>query len=95
MQGITSHIYLWPAYALIAFLLLFSFCLLFNLMQLFSLLLFLGLLFYSFIILFESARISNKYGDKKLFLYAILLFPLIHISYAYGIMIALMRKKIW
>ncbi len=95
MRGITSHIYLWPAYALIAFLLLFSFCLLFNLMQLFSFLLFLGLLFYSFAVLFESARIARKYRDKKLFLYAMLLFPLVHISYAYGIMMALMRKKIW
>ena len=95
MHGITSHIYLWPAYALITFLLLFSFCLLFNLMQLFFFFLFLGLLFYSFAILFESARISKKYRDKKLFLYAILLFPLIHISYAYGIMAALVKREIW
>ena len=94
-HGITSHIYLWPAYALIAFFLLLSFCLMFNLMQLFSLLLFLALLFYSLLILFESARISNKYRDKKLFLYVILLFPLIHTSYAYGVMAALMRRKIW
>ena len=94
-HGIVSHIYLWPAYALIAFFLLLSFCLMFNLMQLFSLLLFLALLFYSLLILFESARISNKYRDKKLFLYVILLFPLIHTSYAYGVMAALMRRKIW
>ncbi len=95
MQGITSHIYLWPAHALIAFLLLFSFCLLFNLMQWFFLLLFLGLLFYSFVILFESTRISNKYGDKKLFLYAVFLFPLIHFAYGYGVIVALIRGKIW
>jgi len=94
-HGIVSHIYLWPAYALIAFFLVLSFCLMFNLMQLFSLLLFLALLFYSLLILFESARISNKYRDKKLFLYGLLLLPLIHISYAYGVMAALMRRKIW
>ncbi len=94
-HDITSHIYLWPAYAIIAFFLFLSFCLLFNLMQLLSLLLFLALLFYSLLILFESARISNKYRDKKLFLYGLLLFPLIHISYAYGVMAALMRRKIW
>ncbi len=95
MHGITSHIYLWPAYALLAFMLFFSFCLLFNLMNLFLILLFLAGISYSFMILFESARLSRKFNDKKLFLYALALIPIVHVSYAYGVMIALMRKKIW
>ncbi|RLF29780.1 MAG: hypothetical protein DRJ99_03325, partial [Thermoplasmata archaeon] len=90
LHGITSHIYLWPAYGVIAFLLLFSICLLFNLMWFFSLLIFLGLLLYSFVILFESTRIAKKYKDKKIFLYSLILIPTIHLSYAYGVMVALM-----
>ena len=95
MHGITSHIYLWPAYALIAFILFFSFCLLFNLINLFFILLFLAGISYSLMILSESARLSRKFNDKKLFLYALALIPIVHVSYAYGVMIALMRKKIW
>ena len=95
MHGITSHIYLWPAYALLAFMLFFSFCLLFNLMNLFLILLFLAGISYSFMIFFESARLSKKFNDKKLFLYALALIPIVHVSYAYGVMVALMRKKIW
>lgn len=95
MNGITSYVYLWPAYAIIVFPLLFSFCILFNLINLLLTLIFLTLIFYSFAILFESIRVSGKYNDKKLFLYAILLFPIVHISYSYGIMTAIMRKKIW
>lgn len=95
MEGLTSHVYLWPLYGIVAFLLFFSFCFLFNLLQIFATLLFFGLIFYSFAILFESARLSKKFHDKKLFLYSLFLFPVIHISYAYGVMIALMRKKIW
>ena len=95
LRGIISHIYLWPAYGVIAFLLFFSICLLFNLMRLFSFLLFLGLLSYPFVILFESTRIAKKYREKKLFLYSLILIPTIHISYAYGVMVALMRRKIW
>jgi len=95
LHGITSHIYLWPAYGVITFLLLFSICLLFNLMWLFSILLLTGLSLYSFAILFESTRIAKKYKNKKLFLYSLILIPTIHVSYAYGVIVALMRRKIW
>ena len=95
LHGITSHIYLWPVYGLIAFFLLFSICLLFNSMQLFSFLLFLGLVSYLSVILFESTRIAKEYKEKKIFLYSLILFPTIHISYAYGVMAALLRRKIW
>lgn len=95
MYGMESHIYLWPAYAILFFLILFSIFLLFGAIELFFLLLFLGLIFYFLSILFESARIAFRYNCKKTFLYGLLLFPLIHISYAYGVMVALMRRKIW
>jgi len=95
LHGITSHIYLWPAYGLIALLLILSISFLFNLMQLFALLLFLGLILYLLAILFESARISKRYGDKKLFLYSLVLIPTIHVSYACGVVVALVRRSIW
>jgi len=95
MHGLTSHIYIWPAYALIALLAGLSFCLLFNLMALFILFAFLGGVFYSFAVLFESARIARAHHDRKLFLYSLLLFPSVHVSYGYGVMVALMRRKIW
>jgi len=95
MHGLTSHIYIWPAYALITLLAGLSFCLLFNLMVLFILFAFLGGVFYSFSILFESARIARAHHDRKLFLYSLLLFPSVHVSYGYGVMVALMRRRIW
>ena len=95
MQGLTSHIYLWPAYALIAFMLFFSVCLLFNLINLLLFLIFLAGILYSSAILFESARLSKKFNDKKQFLYALVLIPIVHSSYAYGVMVALMRRRIW
>ena len=95
MHGIVSHIYLWPAYAILFFLILFLIFFLLGAMKLFFFLLFLGLILYFLSILFEAARISFKYKSKKTFLYGLLLFPLIHISYAYGVIIALMKRKIW
>ena len=95
MHGITSHIYIWPAYALIALLAGLSFCWFFNILSVFISLAFLGGIFYAFAVLFESARIAKAHHDRKLFLYSLLLFPIVHVSYAYGVMVALMRRKIW
>jgi len=94
IDGIVSHIYLWPAYALLGVMLLFL-LLLFNMVQFFLLLLFLGGTMYFITIIFESARLMLKFGDRKLFLYSLLLLPLVHIAYGYGVMAVLMRKKIW
>ena len=95
MHNLTSHIYLWPAYGLITLTLFFLFCLVFNLMEVFISLLFLAGVLYSFVILFESARLGEKFNDKKLFLYALALIPIVHVSYAYGVMVLLMRRRIW
>ncbi len=94
-HGITSHIYLWPAYAVIAFFLLLSFCVLFNLMEIFLFILFILGMTYIFSILLESARLTKKRNDKKFLIYAAFLFPIAHFSYGYGVLIALMKKKIW
>jgi len=95
MHGIASHIYLWPAYALIALLAGLSFCWLFNILPVFIFFAFLGGVFYSFTVLFESARIARAHHDRKLFLYSLILFPIVHVSYGYGVMVALMRRRIW
>lgn len=95
MQGITSHIYLWPLYAILGFMALFLPSLLFNTMQSFLSLLFLGGVVYFTTIIFESARLTLKFGDRKLFLYSLLLLPIVHIAYACGVMVALIKRKIW
>ena len=95
MHGITEHVYLWPIYGIAAFLLFFLFFFFLHLLSIFFILLFLALSFYSFSISFEAARLSKKFRDKKLFLYALFLLPLIHISYAYGVISALVKRKIW
>lgn len=94
-HGLVSHIYLWPAYALIAFLATFSFFLFFNLMNIFLMLIFLVVATYVFVVIFESARLAKKFGEPSLFLYAVFLLPVLHAAYKCGIMVALLRRKIW
>lgn len=94
-HGLVSHIYLWPAYSAIAFLATFSFFLFFNLMNFFVVLIFLAAATYMLVILFESARLAKKFGEAGLFLYASFLLPILHIAYKCGVMVALLRRKIW
>ena len=95
IDGFISHIYLWPLYAILGFMALFLLSLLFNTMQSFLSLLFLGGVVYFTTIIFESARLMLKFGDRKLFLYSLLLLPIVHIAYACGVMVALIKRKIW
>ena len=53
------------------------------------------MIFYINVILFESGRLSKKYSDVKLFFYSMLLLPIVHISYAMGVLHALTKKNIW
>ncbi len=94
-HGLVSHVYLWPAYVAIAFLATFSFFLFFNLMDVFVVLIFLAAATYVLVILFESARLAKKFGEPILFLYASFLLPILHIAYKCGIVVALLRRKIW
>jgi len=95
MQGIISHIYLWPAYAILVFLFSFILFLVLNIMDIFVALFFVALISYVTTILLESGRLSRRYRDRKLFLYALVLLLVVHLSYTYGVVIALIRRKIW
>jgi glycosyltransferase involved in cell wall biosynthesis len=94
-HGITNWAYLAPVglfVASIALLLIFLFL---DAMLIFAFLLFIGFMAYAFAISFESVRISVKDHDKRLFFYGMILFPIIHLSYTFGIFYGLIRKKIW
>jgi len=94
-QGLTSHVYLWPLYAIVSFVLGFTLFYLLDILRIFLFLLLLAVIFYVSVILFESGRLAKKFGDVKLFFYSMLLFPIVHMSYGFGVLIALMRRKIW
>jgi GT2 family glycosyltransferase len=94
-NGLTSHVYIWPVYFILLFIVSFAFFYLLNIIQVFMLLLLIGFIFYGSIIIFESGRLSNNFCDKKLFLYSVFLFPVIHFSYGFGILNAILKKKIW
>ncbi len=64
-------------------------------LSIFLFLLLLAVVFYVSVILFESGRLAKKFGDVKLFFYSMLLLPIVHMSYSFGVLIALMRRKIW
>jgi GT2 family glycosyltransferase len=95
MDGITSHIYLWPVYALLMALLLSSIFLLLNAIYIFFLFLLSSLILYIVLALNEAVDLMKKYHIKLLFFYALLLFPIVHGAYAYGIYVALVKKNIW
>ena len=94
-SGLTSHAYIWPVYFIFLFLVGFAFFYLLNIIEVFIILLFFGIIFYSSVIIFESSRLSDNFSDKKLFLYSVFLFPIIHFSYGFGILNALLKRKIW
>jgi len=94
-QGLTSHIYLWPLYAIVSFVLGFTLFYLLDILRVFLFLFLLAVLFYVSVILFESVRLAKKFRDVKLFFYSMLLLPIVHMSYSLGVLIALMRRKIW
>lgn len=94
-QGLTSHVYLWPLYAIVSFILGFALFYLLDILRVFLFLLLLAVVFYISVILFESGRLAKKFKDNKLFLYTMFLLPVLHISYAYGVLISLIKKEIW
>jgi len=92
-HGLTSHVYLWPAYFLIGFFLSFIFFFLLNIMKIFALLFLIAMILYAFVIIFESGQLSRKYKDNKLFLYSVFLIPIVHLSYFYGVLSTLLRVR--
>jgi len=95
LHGLASHIYLWPVYFLIGFLMSIIIFFLFNIMKLYVFLFLIAIIFYITVILFESGQLSRKYNDKKLFFYATFLLPIVHLSYSFGIIVALIKRNIW
>ena len=95
MNGLVSHIYLWPIYLIIAFILGFSLFLLINKIFVFFFFLLLIIMFYVSVITLEAIQLSKNYKNLYLFPFAIILFPMIHFLYAYGVIAALIKRKIW
>jgi len=94
MHGLTSHVYLWPAYLAILSILLLALSILFDFTRFFILLLLFLFSIYAFAVLFESVRIAKEHNAIRLFLYAIILLPVVHLSYAGGVMAAVARRGI-
>jgi GT2 family glycosyltransferase len=95
MKGLLSHIYLWPAYGLMGLLTaIFVFSLL-HILHWLLMSMFLGGVMYFLLVAFESARLSKHYRDIRLFFYALLLIPSVHVAYAQGALYALLRRRIW
>jgi len=93
-HDIVSHVYLWPVYGLVALILSFTICYFLSL-QLYVLLLIIGVIGYISIIFIESVNLAKKFNEKKLAVYGLLLFPIVHISYFLGVLSAIVRKNIW
>jgi len=94
-HGLQNPAYLFPLFGLIGLLALFFIALFLDLLIPFAFLLFLGSLTYIFAISSESLRLSVTKKNYILFPYGLLLFPLIHLSYTFGIIYGALKKKIW
>jgi glycosyltransferase involved in cell wall biosynthesis len=95
MHGISSHVYLWPLYAVAGFFVFLGLFFLFHILSVFILLFAIGILMYFSLIIVESGRLTWKYSEKKLFSYSLALLPILHISYACGVLVASIKRKIW
>jgi GT2 family glycosyltransferase len=94
-HGVMNHAYLLPLYGMIGLIILFILALILHAVPYFVILLFFGGISYCSLILFESARLAKKHNNMKVLLQGILIFPIIHFSYTYGIIIAMIKRKIW
>jgi GT2 family glycosyltransferase len=93
--GVIKWSYLLPVLGIGFLVFLFLLTLLLGEIPLFGIFLLLIFVVYLLLISFESARTSVKYHDKKLFCYALALFPIVHFSYTLGVFSGLIRKKLW
>jgi GT2 family glycosyltransferase len=94
-HGMTNPSYLSPIFGFLFLMILFLAALYLGGSPLFFIVLLVSVAIYVLLIVFESIRIAYKNGDTRLFLYGLLLFPLIHVSYTAGIFYGLLRRKIW
>jgi GT2 family glycosyltransferase len=94
-HGMTNPSYLSPVFGFVFLIVLLLTALYLGGSPLFFIVLLLSVAIYVLLIVFESIRIAYKNRDARLFLYGLLLFPLVHISYTAGIFYGLVRKEIW
>jgi GT2 family glycosyltransferase len=94
-HGMTNPAYLLPFFVFAVLIILFLIALFLDNLSLFFLFFLLCVALYILLIAFESIRMAYKNKDARLFIYGLLLFPLIHISYTAGIFYGLVRWKIW
>ena len=94
-HGMTNPAYLSPVFVFAVLIILFLVALFLDKKLLFFLFFLLCVALYVLLIVLESIRIAHKNKDAHLFLYGLLLFPLIHASYTAGIFCGLLRRKIW
>jgi cellulose synthase/poly-beta-1,6-N-acetylglucosamine synthase-like glycosyltransferase len=95
IEGFVSHVYLWPVYAVLGFLVGFGLFWIIDLLVVFGLLFLFGCISYLGIIIGEATRLSRINKKKKLFWYTVLLIPVVHIAYFLGVWNALLKRKIW
>jgi hypothetical protein len=95
MEGLLSHVYLWPMYVTILFVIGFGVSFVLNLIFLFIYLFLLCFISYFGLMLAEAGRLYLEHNTRKLFWYSLLLIPVVHGEYFFGTWSALIRKKIW
>jgi glycosyltransferase involved in cell wall biosynthesis len=94
-DGLLSHIYLWPLYFTILLTLMILFSYLINILPIFAFLFLTAFLSYGIIITYEANRLKKEFNDPGLFLFSLILFPVVHMSYYFGALFAIFKKKIW
>ena len=95
MDGLVSHVYLWPMYVLIGFIAGFILFFLLGWMPVFFWLFAIGVLLYIVVVFGESVRLTRKFSNSRLLMYSLGLIPIVHISYFGGVFAALVKRKIW
>lgn len=95
MNGLISHVYLWPVYFILFLIMAFLLFYFIDKIYIFFFFLLLGMIFYISVITLESAQLAKNNKKLKLFPFAICLFPIVHLSYACGVIVALLKRKIW
>ncbi|MGC9444951.1 MAG: glycosyltransferase family 2 protein [Candidatus Methanospirareceae archaeon] len=89
------HAYLLPVYGTLTIFILLALSLIFNVFLSFFFVLLLGILLYVLFVALESIRLTKNFNNGKVFLYGLLLIPIVHVSYTIGACNALIRRKMW
>jgi GT2 family glycosyltransferase len=95
IEGVVSHVYLWPVYAVFGLLVALGLFWFLSLLTVLVWLFFIGFIFYLGIILAEATHLTSVNKKRKLFWYTLLLIPIVHVEYFFGVWNALLKKKIW